>query len=208
MILFKIIFLFGEALWTILPGPVPRKKRKEHLVVNQKRKITGFIENQAELTDMKYGSLFKSSVSYSGCGAIAVYNAFHKLGIRKSFPGVLYAFEELGSALRGALGVSPIAIFFYMKKHCPGMKVNFRLNANVTPDLAVATVFNDKYNLFKALHTVCIEKTDKGYVIHNAYRRDSKGKYVATTPYATLKEAIQHVTARPALLCMTTIEEQ
>ena len=57
----------------------------------------------------------------------------------------------------------------------------------------IAVAYNDSYDITQQIHTICITKDMKGYVLHNAYRRDKNGKYIASAPYATLSEAVNNM---------------
>lgn len=53
-----------------------------------------------------------------------------------------------------------------------------------------ATAYNDKNDITAQIHTVCITRNQDGsYVLHNAYRRDEKGRYRESAPYESLQEA-------------------
>ena len=54
-------------------------------------------------------------------------------------------------------------------------------------------MYNNAKDITAQIHTVCITKEDNGYILHNAYCMDQNGAYAASIPYATLKEAIAHI---------------
>ena len=200
--------------------PVPRKTRENNynsnVVEMNKTKWnfwtvpTALIENQNEWGNIMYGAGKHHNMRYSGCEIIATFNARKVLtGIcsPESMAALISEFEADGAALRGEFGVSPRAIEKYFKKH--GFLVattdqNDEKSLKMVDSkcqVMIATVYNDANNIMNQVHTVCITKdAGNAYVLHNAYCRDINGAYTASAPYATLSEAISHISRYGAKL--------
>ena len=143
----------------------------------------GYIEDQENYTDLRYGSV---TVSYAGCEVIAVANVLNALrracligdDLCQELPHLLYLFEMNGKILGGRFGTSPGALRDYMKFLgfetwlCTDMQ-NFPIVAGMS-DVLILTCYNDEKNLLKEVHTFCISKED-GYRTHNAYDRGKAG---------------------------------
>ena len=154
-------------------------------------------------------------MKYSGCEIIATYNALKTLGKADSpdfMAELIGEYEKHGAALWGEFGVSPLAICAYLKKQ--GFSVVTAKKDDRSLDMAdsrcqifIATVYNDAKDITAQIHTVCITKDKNRYILHNAYRKNQKGAYVASVPYATLKEAISHISGQEAkMICLIGIE--
>ena len=175
-----------------------------------------YIENQNEWGKVLYGWGSHHNMKYSGCEIIATFNALKALGKADSpdfMAELIREYEAHGAALWGEFGVSPKAVCAFLKRQ--GFSV---VTAKKGDDLSlntvdsrcgvfIATVYNDAKDITAQIHTVCITKEDKGYILHNAYRRDQSGIYAASIPYATLKEAIAHISGQePKLICLFGID--
>lgn len=171
---------------------------------------SAYIENQNEWGQIMYGKGAHHNMRYSGCEIIATFNALKALtgtGSWESMAKLISEYESCGSALRGEFGVSPRAIEAYLKR-------NGFLTVTTDKDdeeslhmvdrksqVLIATVYNDAKDITAQIHTVCITKEDgSGYVLHNAYRKDEKGRYIASAPYGSLSDAIKHVSGKDAKL--------
>lgn len=195
--------------------PVPKKIRRNNHVHNtisfKNAKWdflavpSSYIENQNEWGEILYGWGPHHNMKYSGCEIIATFNALKALGKASSLDfmaELIGEYEKHGSALWGEFGVSPLAIYAYLKRQ--GFSVvtakkddDKSLNTAVSRcQVFIATVYNDAKNITAQIHTVCITKEENRYVLHNAYRRNQEGVYAASIPYATLKEAIAHISGR------------
>lgn len=171
---------------------------------------SAYIENQYEWENIMYGIGKHHNMRYSGCEVIATFNALKTLtgtGSPESMAELIREYETRGAALRGEFGVSPLAIEAYFKKH--GFWVattdnsdNESLNmVDRQCQVLIATVYNDGNDITKQVHTVCITKdAGQGYVLHNTYRKDKNGTYVASTPYSTLTDAVNHISRYGAKL--------
>lgn len=166
-----------------------------------------FIEDQAELGYIRFGTdkKGKTNLSYSGCGAIAVWNALNVLFDRgaidsiPSFSDVIYAFESRYTVRRGSWGSIPTAAASFFS-NMVGLSVKLLYGDDphkltefgTQGDVFISTFFNDRHDIRKMMHTVCIEKKDKAFVVHNGYCRE-KGAWAESRPCKTLAEAVSLV---------------
>ena len=166
---------------------------------------SAYIENQNEWGEVLYGWGSHHNMKYSGCEIIATFNALKTLGKADSpdfMAELIGEYEKHGAALWGEFGVSPKAVCTYLKRQ--GFSVitakkddDKSLNtADSQCGVFIATVYNNAKDITAQIHTVCITKEDNGYVLHNAYRMDRNGDYAASIPYATLKEALAHISGQ------------
>ena len=195
--------------------PVPKKNRKknyDHNAIwlkdagwNFLTAPAAYIENQNEWGEILFGWGSHHNMKYSGCEIIATFNALKALGKADSpdyMAELIGEYEKHGAALWGEFGVSPPAICTYLKKQGFSV-VTAKKSDDKSIDLAdsrcrvfIATVYNDAKDITAQIHTVCITKEENKYILHNAYRRNQKGVYVASIPYITLKDAIAHISGQ------------
>ena len=114
----------------------------------------------------------------------------------------LVVFEKKGLVGKGKFGVSPRAAYHFFKK--AGYRVTMS-GSNDTAvineigaqsDTVIVTVYNDKNNIMKQIHTVNVSKDAVGkFYVHNGYkvRTDAGGnlEYVSAGPYDTLDAAVK-----------------
>lgn len=161
-----------------------------------------YIENQNEWEPVKFGR--KYSMSYSGCEIIAVCNALHALGedmtVRR-LAALISTFEHSGAVLGGLFGTAPYAIEKYFAQNGYALMTTDSTNREIINsigernDTVIVTAYNDKNDIMKQVHTVCITKEENGaYAVHNAYYRVSH-KYRVKGEYATLQDAINNISA-------------
>lgn len=162
-----------------------------------------FIENQSQWNNLRFGS--KYQMSYSGCEVIAAYNALLSLGEKLSpseLVGLISFFEGRGAVWKGRFGVSPKAAYQYFKKL--GYQVSFSNSKDIAVinkigeqyDTMIVTVYNDKNDITKQVHTVNVSKDSLGkFHVHNGYkvRMDAQGMrtYVSAGPYDTPDAAVK-----------------
>ncbi|MCR5149018.1 MAG: hypothetical protein K6C35_08660 [Eubacterium sp.] len=146
----------------------------------------GFIENQREMTDFRYGTnkgrigrkLFNGKEMTGAdntCEVIAVYNAINFLSKGSNmdtvgFPELLRSFSEKGIAFRGMFGTSPGALIKYLKSK--GYKVEKLKASKINEENCAAlerkyktfifSSFNQGQNPFSMIHTMCITKEELG----------------------------------------------
>lgn len=171
---------------------------------------SAYIENQNEWDKIMYGVGSHHNMMWSGCEIIATFNARKALigtCSRESMAMLICEYEKYGSALRGEFGVSPRAIETYFKKHGFLVTTTYKNDeqsldmVNRQSQALIATVYNDANDITKQIHTVCITKdAGKGYVLHNTYRKDKNGAYIANVSYATLSDAVSHISGYEAKL--------
>ena len=201
-----------------LGGRIPERTRLDHLdentsVIGRDGHLSGkstdrhFIENQAELKRISFGASGRglTDLSYSGCGAIAVWNAITALGIKApngdvpDLPRIIYDFEKRYTVRRGRWGSVPTAAASFFKRF-PGLSVRVVYGKDAgrlqrlsdSSDVCIVTAFNDINDIRKMVHTVCIEKRPEGFVIHNGYRNVS-GRFVESDPYPVFADAVRHI---------------
>lgn len=151
----------------------------------------GFIENQNALGDMPYG---KRDMAYSGCEIIAAYNALICLEGKSdiTFPKLINRFEKNGMVLSGKFGTSPKAVLKFFED-C-GFKTGLCLKESefevfaLGYDTLILTLYNDRFNIKKQVHTVNIEIKDKNFIAHNVY-----GDGTVIGPLPTLSNVIKAI---------------
>lgn len=216
--LYRFLAVFG----------VPRFVRRRHFRENCARlgntnwsflnEQNALIENQSEWENIRFGVGRRQSMAYAGCEIIATYNAGKALGGRMSRRGMaelIEAYEARGAALWGAFGVAPTMITKYFKKNGFMVKTADGADEAAVAEIAcghnvmIATAYNDKNDITAQIHTVCItKKRDGGFVLHNAYQKDEKGRYSESRPYLTFQEAVAHISGRePKLIYLIGLRE-
>lgn len=219
------VMLMLYRLFSILG--VPRFVREKHFRENCERlektnwnfwyERDALIENQREWEKICFGVGRRQSMSYAGCEIIATYNARKALGdqlSKRDMAELIGAYEKRGVALWGAFGVAPTAIVAYLKNRGYTVETADGANEAAVENIAenhrvmIATVYNDKNDITAQIHTICITKNaDGGFVIHNAYHRDEKGRFRESRPYRMFQEAAAHLSGRnPKLIYMIGIQ--
>lgn len=178
---------------------------QEHLSANQKAfanhadtilKSNGYIEDQNNYTDMPYG---KATMQYSGCEIFAVYNTVYSLLSHPlmSLPELISRFEKDGMALGGKFGTSPKALRDFLESQ--GFATSFSTKEKDFDTLAAAypslifTMYNDRNDIRKEIHTIHISKNNDKYLAHNVY---CNGRTVG--PYPTFRELIENINSGKA----------
>ena len=136
----------------------------------------GFIEDQAAYGDMRFG---KSTVRHSGCEVIAAYNALRSLerGASPLLPQLIDAFEKDGMVLSGRWGTAPKAIrdFFVRLGYWTSFTADggeFDALGGCCDDF-ILTMYNDRHDIRRQVHTVYISKTDGAFAAHNLHGNGS-----------------------------------
>ena len=133
---------------------------------------TALIERQADFTDMSLG---KSTLDYSGCKVIAVYNLLLKYGggdLKVELPDLIEIFEKDGILHAGRFGVSIKSIKKYLEEI--GIEVNYTTDEEDFDllghfcDHFILTVMNDREDIFRQIHTFYISKDGERLIAHNA----------------------------------------
>ena len=200
--------------------PVPRKIRDQNYECNivQLKNThwdfwtvpSAYIENQNEWENIMYGAGKHHNMRRSGCEVIATFNALKAMtgdGSPESMAELIREYEMRGAALWGDLGASPRAIEAYFRKQ--GFLVTTTDKGDgeslemvdKQSQVLIAVAYNDGNDITQQVHTICITKdAGKGYVLHNAYRMDKNGKYIASVPYSSLSDAVGHMSRHEAKL--------
>jgi hypothetical protein len=175
-----------------------------------------FIENQAQLDNLAFGNGKHTNMSYSGCEIIAVYNVLLSLNVDVSgdfIANLISYFEKKGSILCGEFGTSPKALYKYFKRNKYKALITYSTNTQKinaigqTHDTFIATFYNDKFDINKMIHTVCITKNENGsFTAHNAYKKDKNGNYSNTPKTATITETIDSLGTNPKLISLIGIK--
>lgn len=204
-----------------VPRPVREKNHKQNL--EQLPTLDGkiwsdpnvCIENQQQWSDIRFGSGKHSSMSYSGCEIIAAFNAQKRLkgyGTPEEMADLIRYFEAGGAALWGEFGTSPLSLVKYFQKCSHDVLLSYGEENTMEAieresQVMIATVYNDKQDITRQIHTVCITREPgQGYVLHNAYFVNKEGIYTASPAYATLQEAVAHISRyETKLICLLGI---
>ena len=174
-----------------------------------------YIEDQPRWEELRFGK--GSTISYSGCEILAVYNAGIALGEcpdNLDLVEMISAFERKGAVWAGLWGLAPGAICKYFSKRGYDTQKCFRRNEDrineigVKYDTAVAMFYNDVHDIFKMIHTVNISKDAAGkYWVHNCYKRRAT-TYISDGPYEDLWSAIHNKeSGERAVLCVIGIRK-
>ncbi len=192
------------------------KLSKKHSKDNEKLLAAGdifhaskdepYIENQEEWGSIAYGWHPRSNMSHSGCGVIAVWNAFVFLGKIPTeenriqlFTKMMAFFEKYGTVLGGLAGTSLPGVYLYLKKNtkkshicvCPG-KFHMR-SMGINYDAFVVMLLNDRKKLKKGMHYVCVTKDEMGFKVHNGYKKNRMGKWSESRAFPALDDAIMDI---------------
>lgn len=129
-----------------------------------------YIENQPQLTDIKYGqetSFFTKkisgglplSASFNSCEIIAVQNALIALGVYKNpqiFPYLIASFEKKGAVLKGYFGTAPRCIIKFLKNN----KIEIKKLKPDVPNFGKTPVqilmYQNDSKITSGIHTICI----------------------------------------------------
>ncbi len=154
----------------------------------------GYIEYQGRYTDMFYG---KSTMQRSGCGVIAVFNALSFLSRHSStslpdLPFLIQHFAGSGMVLNGHGGTAPGFLQRFLTKQ--GISNRAATHPEKFASLAreshclILTMFNDRDDIRRQMHTICITKEKEGYLAHNV-----AGNGTVVGPYSDFSELMNHM---------------
>lgn len=190
------------SLFTLIK--IPGKQISENLDANKKLLAASagkngffipghFIENQNEWESIRFG---QSTMKYSGCEIMAVYNALLDLGNRmtaENMAELINEFEKKGAELFGKWGCSPKSIYRYFIRQGYRVTIIIDTDPNVInavgkdSDSIIITAYNDRNDIRKMIHTVSVTKDGGGnYTLHNAYKRID-GRYAAYSGNNSIK---------------------
>ena len=167
---------------------------KRHIEIIQKNH--GYIEDQNNYADMKYG---KVTMKYAGCEIFATYNAVFSLTGKHemSLAQMIFDYEKDGAVLSGKFGTSPKAISDYLTRL--GFITYFSTDEEEFDkigreyDSLILTMYNDRNDIRKEVHTINISKECEMYTAHNVY---CNGKVVG--PCACVSEVIKNINGEKA----------
>lgn len=165
------------------------EKFKRHTESIQKNH--GYIEDQNNYEDMKYG---KVTMKYAGCEIFATYNAVFSLTGKHemSLAQMIFDYEKDGAVLSGRFGTSPKAISDYLTRL--GFITYFSTDEEEFDkigreyDSLILTMYNDRNDIRKEVHTINISKDFEMYTAHNVY---CNGNVVG--PYVCVSEVIKNI---------------
>lgn len=192
--------LFTRSLSAATAETIESHKKYNRNILNQENGTYisgGYIENQEKWVNVKFG---KSDMCYSGCEIIAAYNASKALeeeATAEKIVELIAAYEKYGAVLGGKWGTSPYAIENYFRKEGYAVETTASLDTAAIngigerSDTVIVNAYNNENDITAMIHTVSITKDEGGtYSVHNAYRKDESGNYLAKDGYSTLQEAI------------------
>ena len=143
---------------------------KKHEAALAKNK--GFVEDQNSYMDMAYGD---ATMQYSGCEIFATYNAIYSITgkVNMSLAKMIAEYEKDGMVLSGKFGTAPKAIKDFLDKY--GFKTEMTTEEADFDSFGkkfqslILTMYNDKDDISKEVHTVNISKEGGKYLAHNVY---------------------------------------
>ncbi len=211
-------------------GKISKKVIAEHMEHNRRvleDDVKGYymtpgtyIENQWRWKEIQFGQgrqigrEDEINMGYAGCEIIAAYNALLALGengTKETMTELISRFEKKGAVLGGIFGSSPLFIRKYFRQQgyktrlLTGRKPEKLEKMGQMWDALILTAYNDKDDLSREIHTVCVTKEKEGYFIHNdyneVYRKEAEeegGRWYLTPqakgPCRTMKEVMISLT--------------
>jgi hypothetical protein len=181
-----------------------------------------FIENQPSWGNICYGKnseypIFAnfanvSNMANSGCGVIAVANAFHNMGhdlSKEEMAQLITDFEKNGMIMNGCMGTSPAAMYEYMTDH--GYETDYTTSNDPAVindfsndyDTFLVMAYNNQQNINYSAHHFCITKdADGNFVVHNG-----EGNGLPSAPFSSLDKAIKNMgSADPRSVIITGVK--
>ncbi len=163
------------------------KKHLEHAG----KKADGYVEDQNAYTDVAYGD---ATMQFSGCEIFATYNAIRNIAGKATanLANMISEYEKDGMVLSGKFGTAPKAIKDYLEKK--GFKTEMTTDEKKFDEIGkrhqsvILTMYNDKNDISKEVHTVNISKEGGKYTAHNVY---CNGQVVG--PYNSISEVIKNI---------------
>lgn len=155
------------------------------------KKNNGYVEDQNSYTDMAYGD---ATMQFSGCEIFATFNAIRNITGKagNNLSQMITSYERDGMVLSGKFGTAPKAISDFLKKL--GYKTELTTDESQFDDVGkrnesvILTMYNDKDDISKEVHTINISKDAGKYTAHNTY---CNGKVVG--PFGSVSEVIAHI---------------
>lgn len=213
-------------------GRVSRKKQEQNECKNRKSLpeqlatlLDGkYIENQKDWHQIWFGQGKNHTMSHSGCGIIAAYNALAALEENadckaeknaniERILSLIRFFEQKGAVLGGRIGIAPksIAVFFEKQGYdvdftkCDAQTDEAQINTlGNKSDVTIITIYNNQKDIFGRIHNICVTKKNGGFFAHNAGRR----KQGAQAWHSTLWNAIMNSASAPKVICVIGISKR
>ena len=154
----------------VYPGNLENNIQNFPKHLNTIKRNKGFIEDQRNYEDLKYGM---KTISFSGCEIIAAYNALYDLTGEENInlPEMIDYFEKDGILLYGNLGTAPQSVEEYFNKLGFETMLSTNreeyLNIQNACDTYILTKFNNIDDITKLIHTICITKKNGKFHAHN-----------------------------------------
>ena len=177
---FILLFYALSGSVNSLMGIFHKKTIEKNYFINNSCKNSDnieIIEDQTRETGLKYG---KKTFSHSGCGTAAVFNALLILGIPVPIADIIRHFEQHGASMFASFGTAPQSAVKYLKKH--GLHIEKTSNKEQfealaeRSDILIFTIMNNRKSIRRMLHTMCIERNNSTYTVHNSHGRCEKYK--------------------------------
>lgn len=176
-----------------------------------------YIENQQQWKNVRFGN--RSTMAYSGCEILAVYNGLLALGEcinEERLVDLISIFERKGAVWAGLFGTTPGAIRKYFEKQGYHVDMSYARRQNVInalgqkADTVLVMVYNDAYDIFQMIHTVNISKDTMGkFYAHNCYKLDANRQYISDGPFDTLWEAIHRMgRGKSEIVCVMGVSKR
>lgn len=154
-------------------------------------KNRGYVEDQNNYKDVAYG---ESTMAYSGCEIFATFNAIYNLTKKNlvSLPKMISEYEKDGMVFSGKFGTAPRAIQDFLNKQ--GFMTELTTDeaqfdtVGKNNESLILTMYNDKNDISKEVHTVNISKENGQFTAHNVY---CNGMVVG--PYKSVSEVIKNI---------------
>ena len=172
------------------PGNLENNIQKFPNHLNTIKRNNGFIEDQHNYSDLKYGL---QTISFSGCEVIATYNALYDLTGDENidFPKIIDYFEKDGILLYGGFGTAPQAVEEYFNNLGFETKLSTNnkdyYNIQNDYDTFILTKFNDIDDITNCVHTICITKKNGKFHVHN------NGYYGHTIEYNSISDILERI---------------
>ena len=142
---------------------------------------------------LRAGEAFgRSTVARAGCEVIALYNAVGTLTGQMTEPLSRWneVFRRRGMVFGGRFGTSPKALYRWLCKNRFSVvwetrEELFDKTAQGFP-CAILSYYNDRSDLFRGVHTVCLTREGNGFVAHNLTEDGNRGPV-----YPGIRELLQ-----------------
>lgn len=175
---FILLFYLISGKFNRLLSFFRKKKSEKNYIHNEGTRLVsenGFIDDQSKESAIKYGS---KNFSHSGCALAATYNAMKLLGSPMALSEIVRYFEKHGASFNARFGTAPQSAVRFFRRQ--GFNTEKTSNRKRFKDLAerseifLFTIMNDRSRIRSMLHTMCVEHSHHGYIVHNSHGRAEK----------------------------------